>query len=166
MATAMKKPKFKREAEVTPEEIESGHVMAFLYWGRVDNVTELPGEPRRVNCTNLETGTTFGVEGNDILEQAMSADQFDKTVKVNMSVMADKMSHAYRQPFTVTFEKKDKSMRKLRGYLLPKQAEISLGRAKVLDLDVPMDHEKGRVRWVDLRTIKSLIVGNVRYRLK
>lgn len=111
--------------------------------------------------TDLHNGVEFQIIGDDLQKDCMSADKFTDVVKVTKTELAQKLVESYGRPFTVTFEKADKSNRTLRGRLL--SSESLLGRSTVEDLDQP---DGKRVRLVDHRTLHSLIVDNVKYSLK
>lgn len=138
-----------------------------------------------------ETGKEWSV-GRDIVEaQAWSATQFTSEEKISCSEMGAVFASAGDAVFCVTYTKKivvadivteletaDVSTlakrrklakaftvgeeRKLVGYLTSTKHEM--GRYPVVDLEVPEGAYNRRL--VDTRTLKSLILKNVRYTLK
>ena len=154
-ATASRKP------EVKPAAVEKGDMMAFIYYAKINNRSG-SGENVAVNCTNLDNGQEFNVQGSDLIACSMSADQYAGSEKSTKMAMAEMLISSHNRPFTVCFEKANGEMRTLRGRLL--KPEGLLGRSLVEDLDLPMDNGD-RLRQVDHRTIQWMIVGGTRYTL-
>lgn len=143
----------------SPEKVRKGHLMAFIYWATVDQVI---GRGSKVTVTNVDNGEGFVVNGEELVAEAASADVYSQTKKVTKTQAAEILVASHNRPFTVVFEKADGTDRTLRGRLV--QPEPLLGRSMVEDLDV--DRSKHRLRQVDHRTIKSLIVDGVKYTVK
>jgi len=142
--------------KVDPGKVTKGHLMAFLYYAMVDNVA--PGGVS-VQVTGLDNNQgKFGVHGVELIRNAFSADQFAEEEKITKTKAAELLISSYNRPFTVCFEKQDKTERVLRGRLIA--AEPLLGRSHVEDLD---ETDGKRLRLVDHRTIKYLIVDGVKY---
>jgi hypothetical protein len=80
---------------------------------------------------------------------------------VTMTRAAEILITSFNRPLTVRFVKKQGGERVLRGRLL--RPEPLLGRSYVEDLDAKGD---SRIRLVDHRTIKCLIVDGVKYTVK
>lgn len=116
---------------------------------------------QRITVKNIDTGLQFDINGRDLIEAALHSSQFDKVEKVTKTELAQKLTEAYNRPFTVVFDKSDGQERVLRGRLL--SSEPLMGRSHVEDLDV---QDQNKLRLVDHRTLKSLIVDNVKYTLK
>lgn len=146
------------ERRINSKEINKGDLMALVTFVEVNN--KIGSD--RITVKNVDNGTEFDVIGKDLIEQMYSADQAQTGVEVTKTQLAEKLVSSYNLPFTVTFEKADKSERTLRGRLV--SAEPLLGRSHVEDLDIPRDQH--RLRLVDHRTLKSLTVNGVIYRLK
>lgn len=144
---------------VDPKKVKRNDLMAFVYWGTIDSASRL-GD--RVSVSDVDRGEGFSVNGSPLVESAFSADRYDEVQKVTKTRAAELLVNAYNRPFTVVFEKKEGEERTLRGRLI--QPEPLLGRSMVEDLDIKAD--KHRLRQVDHRTIKSLIVDNVMYVVK
>jgi hypothetical protein len=150
-----------------PAKVQAGHLMAIIYYVTVEN-TAYNGERLTVKDVVGDTGK-IDINGKSLIETALSADQFQETVKVNRTQLAQLLIESHNRPFTVVFDKqeskdgKDKE-RKLRGRLISHEA--LLGRSLVEDLDIDAKDPKGRTRLVDHRTLKSLIVDGVKYELK
>lgn len=148
--------------KVDPSEVRIGDVMSFTYWGVVDKVETSPKTfliGSRIELTDLDSGNEFAVEGDMLIKNSSSSDQYNSQQKVSKSQAVEILSRSYNSPFTVVFTKKDGSTRKLRGRLIGIDQK-NLGYVDVEDLDKPIG---SRFRLVDCRTIKSIIVDNVKY---
>ena len=145
--------------KVNPSKVEKGHLMAFLYYAKVDSV--------RMNGANLEVlgldnnQGSFGVHGLELVQNSFSADQYEVEKKVNQTDMIDVLSVSYNRPFTVCYKTEKDEERILRGRLV--QPDMRRGRSMCEDLDKP---DGDRIRLVDHRTLKWLIVDGVKYILK
>lgn len=157
----------RKSHKTEPSKVQSGHLMAIIYYVNVES-THYNGEKLTVKDVVGDTGR-IDINGKSLIEAALSADQFNETVKVSRTQMAQLLIESHNRPFTVVFDKleskdgKDKE-RKLRGRLISHEA--LLGRSLVEDLDLPINEKGGRTRLVDHRTLKSLIVDGTRYELK
>jgi hypothetical protein len=164
-----------QEVPVKPvdfEKIKEGDLMAFLYYAKVTRKeseyhNRLEGSDYhnrlgRVHVTGLAGApSVFHVQGYDLIEAGFSADQYSKTEVLSRTKVAEILTTSYNRPFTVCFDKADGRERILRGRLV--QPEPLLGRSHVEDLDIM---EGSRLRLVDHRTLKWLIVNGVRYNVK
>lgn len=107
------------------------------------------------------------VIGKELITAALSADYFAEEITTTMTDVAQKLIESHNRPLTVCFTKQPKKgeeggeERVLRGRLVSHEA--LLGRSYVEDLDKPAGD---RLRLVDHRTIKSLIVDGVKYKVK
>ena len=117
-----------------------------------------------VSVVDLNNGTEYDINGKLLVDQLVSADDFEKTQKCTKTELADKIANVGALPFTVVFEKQHGESRTLRGIML--KVENGLGRSNVIDLDLPLADKANRMRQVDHRTLQSLIVNNVKYILK
>jgi hypothetical protein len=142
---------------IVPSKVKSGDLMAFVNYVRVKSVAhsgeELIVSPLDKNSKDIR------ITGLDLVLNALSADQFEETEKVTKTEAAEILISSHNMPFTVSFEKADHSERVLRGRLI--RPEPLLGRSMVEDLDET--NEKNRVRQVDHRTIRFIIVGGTKY---
>jgi hypothetical protein len=149
--------------EVNPSKVKSGDIMAFTYWGKVDrvetNYRTLAPNSTKLTVTDLDNDTKFIVDGDDLIKRSTSSDVYTNTEKVTKSQAVEILANAYGKPFTVTFIKKDGTLRKLRGRLIGIDQK-NLGYIDVEDLDKPAGQ---RFRLVDCRTIKSIVVDGVKY---
>lgn len=109
---------------------------------------------------DLDTGVTFNIQGEDLIERLTSADGFGSEKSLPKTDIASLLINAWNQPFTVEYMKKDNTKRVLRGRLI--KPEPLLGRSLVEDLD----KEGERARLVDHRTITSLILNGVKYTVR
>lgn len=143
----------------TANAVRVGDVMMFVYFAKVKDITN-GGDTLTV--TNLDAGVPeIKVQGKALVENGASADQFKETQIVSKTKAAELLVSSYNRPLTVVFEKADGSERTLRGRLV--QPEPLLGRSMCEDLDIA---DTDRLRLVDHRTLKSLIVDGVKYTVK
>ena len=138
--------------------VKRGHMMALVYWVEVQAVYD-GGADLRVR--DIADNKDFEIHGFNLVKKCYSADVYEKEVKTTKTDMAEKLIAAHNMPFTVEFEKADGTIRMLRGKLI--SPEPLMGRSTVLDFDV---QDKDPLRLVDHRSIKSLILDNVKYVLK
>jgi hypothetical protein len=131
--------------------------MAFIYYAKVDKNES--GHTLRV--FDLDNNKDMWVQGQQLIEHSFSADQFDHEEKVTKMRAAEILVHAYNRPLTVCFVKQDGEERILRGRLI--KPEPLLGRSSVEDLDII---GKNRVRLVDHRTLKWIIVDGTKHVVK
>lgn len=142
-----------------PSKIKSGDLMAVIHYVKVKTIYHSTFEMLADDVDQDKRG--LKVVGKDLLERAYSADQYAEEKKVGKIEAAETLVGAGNRPFTVAFEKSDGKERVLRGRLI--KPEPLLGRSMVEDLDEPVNN---RVRQVDHRTIKWLIIDNVKYVVK
>lgn len=140
------------------KKVKIGDLMAFVYYGTVKTVNN---NGHNLQICDVDNKNKFDVDGVSLVENALSADQFTQTEKVNKTQAAEKLVRAYNRPFTVIFTKTNGRVRKLRGRLI--KPEPLLGRSVVEDLDITRGSP---LRQVDHRTIKELIVDGIRYVVK
>jgi len=162
---------------------------------RISYMQVVGANPRRKTLTvRNQEGLQWDISENIIENEAFSADQFEETVKVSRTEMVEALENAGDSVFTIVFNKKvsEKAVREAIG-LLADSADFSakaikatakellvgeertlighmastepkMGRSQVVDLEkAPGTH---RLRLVDHRTIKQLILRNVQYVLK
>ena len=145
-----------------PSEINVGDVMSFTYFGEVEKVNSSVVGGTTITLTDLDSGQSFQVQGNELLERSKSASQYKKTERVTQGDMVDILCHAKNSPFTVVFVKKDGSTRTLVGRVIG-ISEKNLGYIAVEDLERPSGD---RFRQVDCRTIQHLVLNNIKYVVK
>lgn len=150
----------KEKDRVDAGKIKKNDLMAFTYWGTIENAG-IQGWEATVQVKNIEDGTSFNVFGTDLIKKSFSADQYHTERAVTKTELAETLTRCYNVPLTVTFIKADGSERKLRGRLV--KTEPLMGRSYVEDLDLT---DLNKTRLVDHRTLLSLIVGGVKYSLK
>lgn len=137
------------------EKIEAGNILSLTYYVKVKKSSR-NGQDLLVENLDHSIGE-IRILGKDLIEGAAAADQYRSTSKVTKTKAAEIMISAGTSPFTVCFEKSGGRERVLRGRLV--RPEPLLGRSMVEDLD-----EIGnRLRQVDHRTIKWLIVNGEKY---
>jgi hypothetical protein len=96
-----------------------------------------------------------------LIERGFSADQFQEEVQTTKTRAAEILISSHNRPLTVCFEKSDGSERVLRGKLVT--PEPLLGRSMMEDFDIKTGN---RLRLVDHRTIRYLIVEGTKYSVK
>ena len=148
--------------EVVPSKVSTNDLMAFVNYVKVKQVLN-GGEELIVEDLD-HNRRQIKISGKDLIRNSLSADQFTDTEKVTKTEAAEILISLHNRPFTVSFNKADKSERVLRGRLI--KHEALLGRSMVEDLDEPADSKKGRVRQVDHREVNWIIVEGVRYVVK
>jgi hypothetical protein len=116
---------------------------------------------KKLRAVDLHDGNVFEIDGLDIQEGCTSADQFAETEKVTQTELIKLFTSSFGKPFTVVFDSKKTKNRMLRGRLL--STDNVWARSTVEDLDKP---DGNRIRLVDHRTLKSMIVDGKRYTLK
>lgn len=114
-----------------------------------------------LKCRDLHTGQELTLYSTDGFSRINSADTFKEIRRITRTEMAQILSDACCDVFTVTFIKQDGSERVLRGRVV--QSENILGRVMVEDLDLSTSMN---YRQVDLRTIKNLVIQGIKYVLK
>jgi len=148
--------------KVLTGKVGTNDVMAFVNYVKVKQV--LSGGEELIVTDLDHNKRDIKITGKDLVENSLSADQFVATEKVTKTEAAEILITLFNRPFTVSFNKADKSERVLRGRFI--KHEALLGRSMVEDLDEPADSPKGRVRQVDHREINWLIVEGVKYIVK
>lgn len=146
--------------DVKPEDVRVGHIMAMTYYVKVREVKD-DGTQLIVDGLTKNTPKEFEVRGKSLITGCTSADQYHEEVQVSASKAAEILTTSYNLPLTVCFTKKDGSQRTLRGKLLGE--EPHMGYSWVEDLERP---ENDRVREVNHREIRWLVVNGVKYQVK
>lgn len=148
-----------KKHNVDPAKVNEGDLMAFIYWTKVKS-TSSNGSVLGVANLDDDEGI-IRINGKELIEKSFSADQYHEEEKVGKTRAAEILLHSVNRPFTVCFLKTNGNERVLRGRLV--KPEPLLGRSMVEDLD-----QKGvnRLRQVDHRTIKYLIVDGTKYIVK
>lgn len=145
--------------------VKADDLMAIIHYVKVKSISPIADRMQVVPVSG--NGQTIDVIGRELITAALSADYFAEEVVTTMTDVAQKLIESHNRPLTVCFVKQPKKgeeegeERVLRGRLL--SPEALLGRSYVEDLDKP---EKDRVRLVDHRTIRYLIVDGVKYKVK
>lgn len=147
---------------INPTNVKVGDIMALIQFVKVDNI---PVTGSTISVKKLDkAGTDFEVRGKDLIATMLSADQVIEEIKISKTRAAEILITAFNQPFTVCFLKDSGEERILRGRLV--RPEPLLGRSKCEDLDLPLDDKNNRLRLVDHRTIKYLILGGTKFVVK
>lgn len=151
--------------------LNEGDVIARVVYARiikVGHMVEGTGRNRRVKenvdsllCEDLSTnGHRFQIDGEDLIDSFESSEQWGTSEPKSMTELAEILVNAGYSPFLVTFTKQDGENRTLRGRLV--KPEPLLGRSLVQDFEAD---DEG-LRLVDHRTIQSIIIRGVYYKLK
>ena len=143
--------------KVNASKIKVDDIMSFVYYTKVKSVN---GDTVVV-CDLDDENKEISISGKELLEKSFSADQFENEENCSKTRAAEILIHSATRPLTVCFLKTDGEERTLRGRLV--KPEPLLGRSMVEDLDLKSDH---RLRQVDHRTIKYLIVDGVKHTVK
>ena len=114
-----------------------------------------------VTVVDVDDKTEFDINGKTMIDTLKTGSIHGKPQKVTMTKAAEILSTSFNTPFTVCFTKQNGDERILRGRLL--STESLLGRSNVEDLDIADAH---RMRQVDHRTIRWIIVGGEKYEVK
>lgn len=159
---------YKQKKHVTKlEQLKTGDIIAVTHYLKVkrvipQNYSAGRGEARVVADDLDNDDLELNVDGKRLVEAAASADQHHETVQASQTQLAEILISSTNRPFTAVFTKTDGTERKLRGRLI--RSEPLMGRSMVEDLDIT--DKKMRVRLIDHRTLKTLIVDGVRYESK
>ena len=143
--------------KVSSTKVKVGDIMAFVYYAKVKSAKPELLSVKAVDESKLD----FEVNGKQLIENGFSADQFDEEITVTKTRAAELLISSHNRPLTVCFEKADGKERTLRGKLVT--PEPLLGRSMMEDFDVSSSN---RLRLVDHRTIKFLIVEGIKYTVK
>lgn len=144
--------------KVDSGKVKVGDVMAFTYYVKVKRIVT---QDELVVEDLYNQNAEIGIRGKTLVEMALSADQFAEEEKVSMTKAAEILVASHNRPLTVCFDKADGSERVLRGRVIA--PEPLLGRSKCEDLEAD---PKNRMRLVDHRTVKWIIVDGVKYTVK
>jgi hypothetical protein len=141
---------------------QEGEVLSFTNYFRV---LQQNGDSLIVSeVKNSDKSELINIDGKDLLNQLVSADQYEITVKVTKGQMVDKLLSAGDRVVTVNFTKQDGTIRVLKG--TNPTPEVNLGRTQIIDLEVleknPQDPTRG-IRLIDNRTINFVVLNNVLY---
>lgn len=146
---------------VDPAKVQNGDLMAFTYYGKVIHANKSFDGHKLMVQGLAGAPDSFGVNGDKLIVAALSADQYHEEQKVTKTAAAELLVSSFNRPFTVCFTKQEGEERTLRGRLV--QPEPLLGRSHVEDLDITEGH---KLRLVDHRTIKWLVLEGVKYTVK
>lgn len=147
------------------DKLKKGDLLAITHYVKaVDVVKANKFNPNdKVSVKDIDTGMDFDVIGAPLINRLASADEVNSTKKITKTAIAEKLTESYNKPISVCFTKVDGSERVMRGRYV--SHEVLMGRSQIEDLDLDGDITK-RLRQVDHRTIKWLIVDGVKYEVK
>jgi len=135
-----------------------GDLVAVTFWTKVDRVESSD----KLLVEDLDSGNKFHIQGKDLIDKTLSADEFSKTEKVTKMEAATKLISLHNIPVTVNFDKANGRNRTLRGRLL--SSEPLLGRSYFDDLDIKLGEH--RIRLVDHREIRYFIASGTKFIVK
>jgi hypothetical protein len=142
--------------KLEPGKVKVGDIMAFTYFVKVARVQDGGNALITENLDGSNTEIMF--RGRDLIEGAASADQHSEEQKIGITKAEELLTTSYNRVMTVLFTKKDGSERKMRcRYLRPG----SLAHSIVEDLEKA--DPKDRIRQVDHRTVRWIIVDGIKY---
>lgn len=142
--------------------VKPGDLMAIIHYVKV---AEIAPDASRMRVTPVDRAgdqvggiASMDVIGKELITRALSADYFAEEQKITATEMERILTgEIFNRPISVFFVKENGEERLLRGrYVKP----APFGRSYMEDLDKP---EGDRIRLVDHRTIKWLIVDGVKY---
>lgn len=136
------------------DQLKKGEMLSFTTYVKVDSINK---SANAINVT-ASNGAKLTVAGRDLIESFNSNSQFEEVQKLGKNALAEKLQNAGDKIFTVEFTKATGEDRVLTGHFV--SGEPLLGRSTVRDLAITSGNN---LRQVDHRTIKSIIVGGVKY---
>ena len=139
-----------------PSKVKVGDILTIVHYAKV---TSKNGNT--VAVSDLDNQQPFEINGSPLIEKCLTPDQFTSTKKVTKTEAAELLVSAYNKPLKVLFVKEDKTEREMRCRLI--KPEPLLGRSMVDDLDIDSGH---KMRQIDHRTIKWLILDGTKYEVK
>lgn len=106
------------------------------------------------------------ISSSIIDKSASFNNKFDITEKVNKHQLAEKLVYSNGTIFTIEFEKQDKTIRTLIGYL--SSTDTLMGYSTVVDIEewIKTNNTDKSKRTVYHSKLLSLIISNVKYELK
>lgn len=116
---------------------------------------------KTIEVSDIDDKLEFSMSGDDMLSTLKSASEFKKQEKKTLTELATIVSQSFNKPLSVCFEKADNTERTMIGRIV--KAEPLLGRSYMEDSEIETGN---RLRQVDHRTIKWVIVDGVKYSLK
>ena len=148
----------RQQHAVEPIKVKTGDLMAFTFFTTVKQV-EMNGG--KLVVYDVDNKREMAILGPELVGSAYSADQYAEEIRVNKTEAAQILIDSPNRPMTVCFEKQSGEERTMRCRLV--RHEALLGRSMVEDLDQTGDN---RLRQVDHRTIKFIIVDGTKYIVK
>lgn len=148
------------------DKVKVGDLMAIIHYVKVKEINGRFASEMKVTPVD-KLDEIIVVSGRSLITNALSADFFAEEIRTTMTDVAEKLTTSFNRPLTVCFTKQPAKGqetgedRVLRGRFLSHEA--LLGRSYVEDLDKP---DGDRIRLVDHRTLKWLIVDGVKYTVK
>ncbi len=140
------------------DSLQVGDWLAAVNYYRVESLS-----PAKIHVQDA-SGASLTISREIIARECWSADRFEREEKSSRTAIAHKILAAGDKAFTVSFRKKDGSLRKLRGHLRTLNEEHTvLGMVSVIDLDVK---DGSPHRMVTFSTVASLILDGVKYFVK
>ena len=154
--------------KTVPSQVKSGDLMAFVHYVKVDSVYNNGSELVVTDLNNNKK--EIRITGDELISNALSADQYHETIKVSKSDAIDVLLSAYNRPLKISFQKKDGTERIMRCRFIQEVEKFGrsmvekFGRSMVENLDIVGDEE--RIREVDHRELNWIILEGVRFEVK
>ena len=139
-----------------PVDIKKGDLYGDLHYFSVESVTEFAA-----TFKDIDSGEEWSIPIkflSSAIKDAWSASTFTKEEKVCREQIILKLIEAGVRPFTVDFVKADGQDRTIRGQFI--KNEPLRGRSIIRDFD---ESGHNKIKSIDNRTIKSLVLDGVRY---
>lgn len=164
MTTTTKKPTTTKKAVTCrPDKVVKGHILSLTYHCTVTSSHLERSGKRVVAVQDLDDSSNqFQLEGADLIARCLSADYYEQEAEVSRTELIRLLVGSAGAPITVEFVKKDGSPRILRGRWI--KEESGTGYSYCDDLEVQLGEV--RLREVDHRTLKALIVNGTRYTVR
>lgn len=147
--------------KLDPAKVQVGDMMSLVYYVKVTS-TQDGGKTLIVSDLDKSGMSAIKIQGEQLIQNSSSADQFSEERKVTKTAAAELLGTAFNRPISVCFEKQDGTERVMKGRLVA--PEPWLGRSHFEDLELPVTEH--RLRLVDHRTIKYVILDGVKHVVK
>lgn len=139
--------------------IKKGDICSFRTYVKVESVNS-----DEITVEDVNSGVQFKIQGQELLDSLDSSVEYVKEEKLAKTALAEKFVEIDEKPFTVCFEKKDKSLRELSGKKSGSRRSAVLGYSSVFDLNLKAGDN--RERQVNHNQIKWFVCDGVKYSLK
>lgn len=132
-----------------------GEIVSLIDYYKIKEITD-----RTVLLEDVYTNEEISLEKR-ALDRATGATSFSQEMVASKTEIVNKLLESGHSPFTVEFVKTNGETRVLSGTFL--KSEPLFGRSLVKDL---LSTDEYKIRAVDHRTIKSLILKGIKYHVR